>query len=72
VKIKIQNSKQNIDEENDFSPFLVNRWLSMYSTSNALICNTINKYIGIFDNKKDIFSLFYNLFNKQPYKKINY
>ena len=61
-----------VDEEGDFVPFLVNRWLSMYSPQVALTSNIINKYLGIFDNKRDLYALFMAFFPRVPAKKINY
>ena len=52
---KNKNCLNTVDEESEFQPFLVNRWLSMYSPSMAKLSNTLNKYIGIFESKKDHF-----------------
>lgn len=60
-----------IDVENEFVPFLVNRWLSMYSASCAKISNTINRYMSTL-NKAEIYNLCIASFEKQPNKKINY
>lgn len=62
----------NLDEETGFSPFLTNRWLSMYSTSIAKISNTVNKYIGIFSSKDEAFNFFVGVFPKVPLKRITY
>ena len=69
---KNKNCLNTVDEESEFQPFLVNRWLSMYSPSMAKLSNTLNKYIGIFESKKDLFSLFCATFPKVPAKKITY
>lgn len=69
---KKQTCFSSVDDEGEFVPFLVNRWLSMYSPEVALTSNNINKYIGIFENKKDLYSLFMAVFPKMPFKKINY
>jgi hypothetical protein len=69
---KKQSCFTAVDEENEFVPFLVNRWLSMYSPDVALTSNIINKYIGTFENKRDLYSLFMAIFPKVPSKKINY
>ena len=69
---KKKNLLNAVDEESEFTPFLVNRWLSMYSTSVAQDCNIINKYLSIFDSKKDLYSLFHAVFMKCPSRKINY
>lgn len=62
----------SIDEESSFSPYLINRWASMYSPKVALVSNTINKYLGIFDNKQDLYSLFAAVLPKVPSKRIQY
>ena len=69
---KKKNLLNTVDEESEFTPFLVNRWLSMYSTSVAQDCNIINKYLSIFESKKDLYSLFHAVFTKHPSRKINY
>lgn len=69
---KKQSCLNVIEEESEFSPFLVNRWLSMYSPQTALSSNIINKYLSVFDNKKDLYSLFIAIFPKVSAKKINY
>jgi hypothetical protein len=67
-----KKSLTSIEEEGEFSPFLVNRWISMYSPANANMCNKLNKYLGIFESKKDLYNLFFASFSKLPYKKITY
>jgi len=62
----------NVEEENEFSPYLVNRWISMYSPALATVCNTINKYLQVFDSKKDLYNLFLSTFPKVQNKKITY
>lgn len=63
---------KTVDEEGVFSPFIVNRWISMYSPQLAILSNKINKYIGIFENKSDLYTLFYNVFPKVKQKRIQY
>lgn len=70
--LKKKNCLDTVDDEATFSPYLVNRWLSMYSTSAAKISNVINKYIGTHESKNELYSLFVALFPKLPNKKINY
>jgi len=60
------------EDENGFSPFLVNRWISMYSPQMAKQSNIINKYLSIFETKKQAYNFFVSFFDKVPYKKINY
>jgi len=61
-----------VDQEAEFQPYIVNRWLSMHSPTVAKHSNILNKYLGIFDNKKDLYNLFLAVFPKTPYKKISY
>jgi hypothetical protein len=72
--ILFTKNKDNIDldDESEFTPFIVNRWLSMYSPHIVNICNYINKYQGIFDNKQDLYKLFFGIFPRVPSKKITY
>jgi len=67
-----KKSLNTLEEESEFSPFLVNRWLSMYSSQTVSTCNIINKYLQIFDTKKDLYNFFVAIFPKLPYKKIAY
>lgn len=69
---KKKNLITSVDEEAEFVPYLVNRWISMYSPQVALKCNILNKYLAIFDNKKDLYSLFCAVIPKLPLKKITY
>lgn len=61
-----------IDEEGEFSPYMLNRWCSMYSQSTATFSNILNKYISVFDNKKDLYSLFVAVMPNVPSKRISY
>jgi len=69
---KKQKFLDNIDSASEFSPFILNRWISMYSPEIVPLCNAINRYLGVFENKTELYSLFFSVFNKQPSKKINY
>lgn len=60
-----------IDSENEFSPFLVNRWISMYSSSCAKNSNILNKFTGCL-SKAEFYSLCIAVFDKVANKKINY
>jgi hypothetical protein len=69
---KKQNCLNSVDEESSFSPYIVNRWLSMYSPDLAIYSNIINKYLGVFENKRELYSLFVAVFPKVPSKRITY
>ena len=69
---KRKNCLNSLDEESTFSPYLINRWASMYSPQLAKEANTLNKYIGIFDSKLDLYNLFVAYYTKVSPKKIQY
>lgn len=44
----------DVDNEEQFSPYLICRWLSMYSPEYAYIINkSVNKYYSVFETKQD-------------------
>jgi len=61
-----------IEDETAFSPYMVNRWISMYSPELALVSNKINKFLSVFDNKNDLYNLFLCLTPKVKQKRIQY
>jgi hypothetical protein len=67
---KKKNCLSNIDYESVFSPFMLNRWISMYNNTLAIKCNLLNKYTSF--SKSDMYSLFINIFDRVPVKKITY
>ena len=69
---KNKNCLTSQDQESAFSPYMVNRWASMYSPAVALKCNIINKYHSLFEDKKMIFAMFLNILPKVKSKRINY
>jgi hypothetical protein len=60
------------EDEKHFSPFIINRWVSMYSPSLAKQANITNKYLGIFETKYQAYTFFLSFFDKVQSKKINY
>lgn len=64
----------NIEDEQQFNLFMVNRWCSMYSESITTIINhtTNNKLGGIFDTKQDQSLFLKNILPRVKFKKINY
>ena len=41
---------ENVEDEDQFNGYIINRWVSMYSPDNAKIINeTTNKYYNVFD-----------------------
>ena len=62
----------SVDEEGSFSPYMLNRWCSMYSKTTATFSNIINRYLGVFEDKKDLYNLFVAVMPKVPSKRISY
>ena len=62
-----------MDDEQSFQPFMVNRWVSMYSPEMATVVNTTtNKYANLFKNKQDLFNFYVTVFPKLRNKRIAY
>lgn len=71
--IKKERIEINLENEKDFSLYMVNRWLSMYSPEIATVLNsTINKWWGIFDTKQEQFDFLFTLLEKSRFKRITY
>jgi len=51
---------------------MLNRWTSMYSPAVAQCSNVLNKYLSVFDNKRDLYSLFLAVMPKVPSRRIAY
>ena len=50
-------SMQNIDDENGYNTFMINRWVSMYSPAMAILVNeTTNRYWTLLTKKKDSYN----------------
>ena len=64
-----------LDQEGEsaFVPFLLNRWLSFYSKDTPHFVNeTLNKYTGLFEDKQQLYRLYYNLIPRLKFKRIKY
>jgi hypothetical protein len=62
----------SVDEEGEFSPYMLNRWCSMYSPMAATFSNILNKYLGVFESKRDLYSLFVAVMPKVSSRRIAY
>jgi hypothetical protein len=70
---KKEKSFQNVEDEGDFQPFLVNRWISMYSPELSYLINeSSNKYHSVFTDKRDLFRFIKVIIPKMKRKRINY
>ncbi len=68
-----QGNLLSIETENEFQPWLIQRWLSMYSKDFVKILNnTTNKLYSVIDFKSDWYKLFLIVLPKTYFKKINY
>lgn len=61
-----------IDDEEQFIPYMVNRWVSMYSDKMVQDCNMISRYLQTFSDKKEIYKLMNIVYTKVPNKHIRY
>ena len=56
-----------------FVPFMLNRWISFYDKSQAVLINeTFNRFTGLFDDKNEQYKLYHYLLPTSRYKKISY
>jgi hypothetical protein len=69
---KKKEAFKSVDDNKAFSPYLINRWISMYSPEMALVINNLGKYISLFDNKIDLYNFFVAVIPKKSRKNISY
>lgn len=63
----------NIVDEGDYSPFMLNRWISMHSPEYCvLINNTVNWLYPVLDIKKDHYNFLHAVLPRASWKRINY
>jgi len=62
----------NCDDESQFSPFMLNRWLSFYSSEMALFVNSVANRYQHFSDKHEAYNFYFNICPKLKFKKINY
>jgi len=63
----------DVEGEQNFVPFLINRWLSFYGKETPNFVNeTLNKYCSLFDDKQKLYRLYFNLIPRLKFKKISY
>lgn len=63
----------NADDEYEYSPYMVNRWASMYSPSIAFtINNTVNWLYPIFEEKSSHYNFLHSLLPQVKRKHIPY
>ena len=63
----------NIDDESSFNLYMINRWMSMYSTNVATIVNlTSNRYYSIFNTKQESYNFLIKMLPKVSPRRIYY
>lgn len=61
------------EELQQFTPYMVNRWISFYDNSKTIFINeTFNKFASLFEDKNEMYKLYFNLIPQSKFKKINY
>lgn len=69
---KKRDTLTNVDDESTFSPYMTNRWISMYSSDLAnIINNTSNRYINCF-NKQEFYNFLSAVLPRVRFKRIAY
>ena len=63
----------NIDSESEYNPYMVNRWISMYSPDCAtIINNTANWLYPIFESKTEQYKFLVDILPSRGRKRITY
>lgn len=63
----------DVDALEQFSPYMINRWCSMYSPDMCHIVNdTTNRYHRLFDDKETMYKLYLNLLPRVNKRYIKY
>lgn len=66
-------SKDTIEYEQDYQPYLINRWVSMYSPDMCTIINhTANNLHTILTNKLTHYKFLHNILPRCKFKRISY
>jgi hypothetical protein len=77
LKDIITNKKGDLikheEDENEFQPYLVSRWLSMHTPQTARMLNeTVNKHYNVYEEKQMWYKMFIDLIPKQNMGRIKY
>ena len=73
IVTKKGNLLDNVEDEDQFIPFIICRWLSMYSPEYAQIINeTTNKHYNVFDTKKEWYDYLIKVLPKGSPGRIHY
>jgi hypothetical protein len=71
--ILYDKEKELLEENNEFVPFLIQRWLSMHSPEVAYILNeTTNRYWAALGDKQDWYNMLMTQLPRVKFKKLQY
>lgn len=62
----------NLEDENVFIPYMINRWVSMYNGDLAVFVNNFFNKSLPFESKDGYFAYYYNLIPKLKFKRLAY
>ena len=63
----------NIDNESQYNPYMINRWISMHSPGAAQLINlTSNRLYSVFESKRDNYNFLINIIPRSKFQRINY
>ena len=67
-------AEKKIQEDlEEFSPFMINRWASMYNGSVCTLINsTTNRFTSIFEDNTRVYKMFLHIIPRLGRKRINY
>jgi len=61
------------EDEQEFQPYMIQRWLSMYSPEMAKLVNlTFNRFYNAYDNKQEWYKAFLGIVPRSSFKMIKY
>lgn len=70
---KERKCMDNVDHESDYNPYMINRWISMYSPELAhVINNTVNWTYQVFETKSEHYNFLHTVIPRVNRKRINY
>ena len=73
IVTKKGNLLDNVEDEDQFLPYIICRWLSMYSPEYAQIINeTTNKHYNVFDTKREWYDYLIKILPKGSPGRIHY
>lgn len=73
ILYKKKDSLENEEDEKEYSPYMINKWLSMYSPQMATVINkTSNKYYAILEDKFLHHKFLKSILPKMKWEKIEY